>query len=664
MAKKLSKGEPDTGLFGRLAVALNLVTPEQLADSLDLQRRLAQGGRSLALGKIMLAKSYLSAFQIEEILKAQLRRAVRCASCGAEFAVRETAASPVRCPQCLRRLSDASVKAVLEEPEAGGERGEAGAGERKAPPEERPPPKEKPLPQERPLSKEKPLPAEKPLPEEEPLPQERPLPEEKAPVEKGAPPEEKAPGTEPTPELYESPPPTTPPLMESPLVPERAQPIAAPLMAGLALHVETKGGETREIDLEPGTRIVIGRAPGIDGIDLLDASLSRRHCVVAESDGLLTIEDLGSRNGTFVNGERVVRGALRAGDEVRIGDCRLLVRSTAGARPGLRRTTDVMRAEALCSLCGVVVSAEEITSGKAQRTTAGILCPRCLEVALVPGRILGGCRIIEMIGHGGMAEVYRAEQVTSGRIVALKTLIDPHGAGERAKGRFIQEARAGARLEHPNLVRIFDSGEESGIPYIVMEYIEGSDLAVLLDKRGFLPAAQALDIAMDIASVLAFAHSRGVVHRDVKPANIILDRVYGRARLVDLGVAKMMDQGDAEGLTRVGVGLGTLEYAAPEQIRSARDADARADIYSLAATLYRMVVGSRPFRASHELALAKAILFQQLSWPAEAAARLEKVCGKEFFRVVAKAMEKDREKRYASADEFREALTRLRESLG
>ncbi len=169
---------------------------------------------------------------------------------------------------------------------------------------------------------------------------------------------------------------------------------------------------------------------------------------------------------------------------------------------------------------------------------------------------------------------------------------------------------------------------------------------------------------MDIASVLAFAHSRGVVHRDVKPANIILDRVHGRARLLDLGVAKLIDCGDADGLTRAGVGLGTLEYAAPEQIRSAKDVDARADIYSLAATLYRMVVGSRPFHASHELALAKAVLFQPLSWPAEAASRVEKACGEELFRVIAKAMEKDRGKRYASAEEFREALARVRESLG
>jgi DNA-directed RNA polymerase subunit RPC12/RpoP len=632
LPEKDSQADPDTGLFGRLAVALNLITPEQLADSLDLQRRLAQGGRSLPLGKIMLAKGYVTAFQIEEILAAQSRKAVRCASCGAEFAVRhmpKPGSAPVRCPQCMRRLSEASVAAAMVEAKdtgavevdgkrAPGAPGPSAAAVRRAPDDG--------------------------------------VPAHSAEAASAA----KAGSTSGPPAAERRQPTATPPLMDvrdPVVVPTELVPVAG--RAAVSLHIETTDGEVRDVGLSPGSRVVIGRAPGIDGIEIVDPSLSRKHCTVADEGGRLTIEDMRSRNGTFVNGERVTRAVLKSGDKIRVGDNSVVVKAPRGPRSTVGNTTDVMRAVGLCSLCGVVVSSGEIAAGKAQRTAAGILCTRCLEVALVPGRILGGYRIIEQIGCGGMAEVYRAEQVTSGRIAALKTLIDPQGAGEQARKRFVQEARAGARLEHPNLVRIYDAGEESGIPYIVMEFIEGQDLATLLDRRGFLPTTQALDIVLDIASVLAFAHSHGVVHRDVKPANIILDSVHGRARLLDLGVAKLTEIGHADGLTRAGMGLGTLEYASPEQIQSAKDADGRADIYSLAATLYRMVVGSRPFHANSELGLAKAVLYEPVGWPPEAAGRVpEALC-----KVVSKAMEKNRERRYASADEFREALLGARESL-
>jgi len=311
-------------------------------------------------------------------------------------------------------------------------------------------------------------------------------------------------------------------------------------------------------------------------------------------------------------------------------------------------------------LCGVVVSAEDIEAGRSQKTDEGLLCERCLEFALVPGRVLGGYRIIEQIGFGGMAEIYRAERVEGGLIVALKTLIDPQDASEVSRKRFVQEARATARLEHPNLIRVFDAGEESGIPYIVMEYIAGEDLAAVLDRRGYLAVDEALDIALDIANALSFAHSHGVIHRDVKPGNIILDSVYKRARPVDLGVAKVHDSSDEQRLTRTGTGLGTLEYAAPEQIESASSVDARADVYSLGATVFRMVVGSRPFAGRNEIRLAEAILRKPLVWPQDAVKRIPK----KLREVVAKAMSKKPSGRYASADELRDALAGIREALG
>ncbi len=556
-------------LFGRTAVAMGFVDPQQVADCLDLQRRLAQGGRGIPLGKIMLAKGYMSVFQIQEVLQAQSRSAVRCVACGAEFAVGSDArdgSGPVRCPECLRRLSGAVAV-----------------------------------------------------------------------VRAGVPP----------------PPPDVPDLTQE------LETAPAPPGPGSTLLVEPANGTPVDLGIEVGERVELGRAPGDDGCAVDDAALSRRHCAVANEAGRLVVEDLGSRNGTFVNGERVVRRNLRPGDEIEIGESRVIVRAPRSTETAPRNTTELWRAEGLCMLCGVVIPAEDLASGHAQKAREGLICELCLEVALVPGRKLGGYRIIEQIGVGGMAEVYRAEQVSSGRIAAIKTLLDPQNASDNERARFVQEAKASARLEHPNLVRIFDAGEESGIAYIIMECIEGEDLADILDRRGRLEVTASLDVVLDITAALAYAHSHGVIHRDVKPANIIIDRVWGRARLLDLGVAKIHDLSEASRLTQRDMGIGTLEYAAPEQIQSARDVDGRADIYSLGATLYRMIVGVRPFTATRQIDLARAVLDDPLEWPEFAKGAVPKA----LRDVIEVAMAKKPRQRHASADDLRAALAKVREEL-
>lgn len=586
----MSDDDADSTLFGRTAVRLGLIDSEQLADCLDLQRRLARGGGTIPLGKIMLAKGYIAARQIEEILRAQSRRAVACSSCGAEFAVDEAEEKgPFRCPACLRRIA---------------------AGPRLPSPPPSPPPKVS-VPRREPAAAREV--AGRPGPPEAPTLDER-----------------------------------------------RAETItfvapAAPAAPALGIRLECPGSEPREIDLPEGGRIEVGRALEND-VKLVDPALSRRHCAFFEKDGRVFVEDLGSRNGTFVNGEAVARPRrLSPGDEVTFGPARVQL---AARLPG-RSTTEVVRAVGLCTFCGNIVTDASLASGKAMRSESGLVCETCLGGTVFPGKLMGKYRIIERIGHGGMAEVYRSEHAESSMIVALKVLSESRSATENARKRFVMEARAGARLEHPNLVRIYDAGEHEGLLYIVMEYVEGDDVAELLDRVGHLELGAGLDIGLDIAAALAYAHARGVIHRDVKPGNIILDRVWKRARLLDLGVAKRLDLDESERMTRSGVGLGTLDYAAPEQIESAKHAGPPADIYSLGAALYRIVVGVRPFNAESELGLAKAILFEELTWPEFCRDRVPEP----FMRVVSRAMAKRPGDRYASADEFRAACARLREEL-
>ena len=215
---------------------------------------------------------------------------------------------------------------------------------------------------------------------------------------------------------------------------------------------------------------------------------------------------------------------------------------------------------------------------------------------------VGGYRIVEAIGRGATSVVYRAEHVRLGRTAALK-LLTRTGADGESRERFLRESKLAASLNHPSIVPVYDAGEDDGLLYIAMACVDGSDLKTLLVGEGKLPLRQALRIAGQIASALDAAHARGLVHRDVKPANILVgsdDRAY----LSDFGVVKELA---TAGTTRTGSFIGTIEYCAPEQIEG-RDVDARADQYALACVLYECVVGTAPFHRSSDVAVLNAHL--------------------------------------------------------
>jgi serine/threonine protein kinase len=199
----------------------------------------------------------------------------------------------------------------------------------------------------------------------------------------------------------------------------------------------------------------------------------------------------------------------------------------------------------------------------------------------------------DLIGQGGMGRVYLARDNRLGRSVALKVLSRERMNNPRAMARFRREAKVGAQLQHENLVRIYDEGEVSGTRYLVMEYIEGKPVGKLIAERGPLPAEIAARIARQVAEGLQHAHLKGLVHRDVNPMNILIDR-DGTAKLTDLGLAiDLADQGDA--VTRDGATVGTFDYISPEQARHSRSIDTRSDLYSLGCALYHMIAGRVPF---------------------------------------------------------------------
>ena len=270
------------------------------------------------------------------------------------------------------------------------------------------------------------------------------------------------------------------------------------------------------------------------------------------------------------------------------------------------------------------------------------------------GARVAGYRLDEQIGRGGMAVVYRAHDLRLDRQVALK-ILDPVLAEDPGfRQRFLRESRAAAAVDHPNIIPVFAAGEADGVLFIAMRYVSGPDVRTLLQSAGPLPAGRAIEIVSQVAAALDTAHGRGLVHRDVKPANMLLDPAPGGGRsehayLSDFGLSKQAVAG--LGLTATGQLVGTLDYVAPEQIEN-RPVDGRGDLYSLACTAFEMLSGVPPFRRDQHLAL----LWAQLSEVPPPLTGRRPDLPLAVDQVMAKALAKSPGDRYARCLDFVEAL--------
>jgi serine/threonine-protein kinase len=217
------------------------------------------------------------------------------------------------------------------------------------------------------------------------------------------------------------------------------------------------------------------------------------------------------------------------------------------------------------------------------------------------GTVFAGYRIEAILGRGGMSVVYRAEHPRLASIVALKLLSPELAEDESFRERFVRESRTAASIAHPNIIPIYDAGDEDGVLYIAMRFVEGPDLKTLV-RGGALPPERALHIGSQVAGALDAAHARDMIHRDVKPANVLLEEgaeAQDHAYLADFGLTKHV--GSRSGITASGQFVGTIDYMAPEQIEG-RPVDARADIYALGCVLFECLAGSPPFRRETEAA--------------------------------------------------------------
>src|SRR6266446_2536450 len=278
---------------------------------------------------------------------------------------------------------------------------------------------------------------------------------------------------------------------------------------------------------------------------------------------------------------------------------------------------------------------------------------------ILRGRRLAHFELIEPIGVGGMAAVIRARDTQLDRYVALKILPPEMAVDEENVRRFNQEARAAAKLDHENIARVFYCGEDQRLHFIAFEYVEGENLRTILEKRGRLPVPEAVRYMLQIAAGLEHAASRGVVHRDIKPSNIIITP-NGRAKLVDMGLARSLEPHHDGALTQSGVTLGTFDYISPEQAIEPREADVRSDIYSLGCTFYHALTGRPPVP---EGTAAKKLHHHQQVAPVDPR-QLNPEIPDEVAAILARMMAKDPKARYQRPEHLVQHLLAAAQKLG
>jgi len=266
------------------------------------------------------------------------------------------------------------------------------------------------------------------------------------------------------------------------------------------------------------------------------------------------------------------------------------------------------------------------------------------------GSQIASYQIEELIGRGGMAVVYRAVDVRLGRLVALKILAPELARDDAFRQRFIRESRSGAAVDHPNVIPVFEAGEADGVLFIAMRYVTGQDVRALIEQHGQLPTARTVSIVTQVASALDAAHAHGLIHRDVKPANMLLatatdgrtpDHIY----LSDFGLSKQSVS--TSSLTGTGQFLGTLDYMSPEQVEG-RPIDGRTDLYALACAAFEMLTGQPPFRREQNLA----VMWAQVSAAPPSVRQWRPELPPAVDQVIAKALAKSPADRHASCLEF------------
>ncbi len=392
-----------------------------------------------------------------------------------------------------------------------------------------------------------------------------------------------------------------------------------------------------------------------------DRFFSRNHCLLEIAPPQCFVRDLGSTNGTFINGIRVEAAHLVSGDRIQGGETVLEVGVVSEASPSFASPTPQKFAQTVpsvitiqCLNCGILSKAE------ASRPDAKLsfVCDDCREKLKKNPQPIPGYQMIKMLGQGGMGSVMLARSVKDGRAVAIKTLLPEVAVSEQSLKRFMREIEVAASLQHPHIVSYIEHGTHNGIVYLVSEYVGGMDASKLVKHRGGkLNYMEVVKIIEQTLGALDFAHSLGFVHRDIKEQNILVDGNYPRytAKLTDFGLAKSFKQSGMSGVTMVGDVAGTIAYMPPEQVRDFKEVKPPSDIYAIGMTAYSLLTGAHALDLSPRAGISETVkaIFEK---PIVPISQREPEIPLRVAAVIETAIAKEVKFRWASAGEMREAL--------
>ncbi|MGI8641166.1 MAG: protein kinase domain-containing protein [Pyrinomonadaceae bacterium] len=394
-----------------------------------------------------------------------------------------------------------------------------------------------------------------------------------------------------------------------------------------------------------------------------DRFFSRNHCLLEIAPPQCFLRDLGSTNGTFVNGIKVETAHLVNGDRIQGGETVLEVEVTTDSTlefssqtpQGFNQTVpSIITIE--CLNCGIPSKAE------ASRPDAKLsyVCDDCREKLKKNPQPIPGYQMIKMLGQGGMGSVMLARSVSNGRAVAIKTLLPEVAVSEQSLKRFIREIEVAASLQHPHIVSYIEHGTHNGIVYLVSEYVGGMDASKLVKHHGGkLKYLEVVKIIEQTLAALDFAHSLGFVHRDIKEQNILVDGAFPNyiSKLTDFGLAKSFKQSGMSGVTMVGDVAGTIAYMPPEQVRDFKEVRPPSDIYAIGMTAYSLMTGAHALDLSPRAGISETVkaIFEKPIVPIQQ--RLPEIPLR-VAAVIETAIAKEVEMRWATAGEMREALLR------
>jgi serine/threonine-protein kinase len=406
---------------------------------------------------------------------------------------------------------------------------------------------------------------------------------------------------------------------------------------------------------------LIGRAPEAHLCLPEDRFFSRNHCLLEIAPPRCFLRDLGSTNGTFVNNLRVREVFLKNGDLVQGGETVLQVEVTADVGPNL---SGLARGQSEPTRPAIVV-VECLNCGRRDHAEASapdehmtFLCEDCRAELRRQPQPVPGYEMVRVLGRGGMGCVMLGRQETTGRAVAIKTLLPEVAVSDKAMRRFMREIDVAAALKHQHIVEFLDHGTSNGVVYLVTEFIDGPDAAKLADARGGrLPYQETVQIISQVLDALAYAHERGYIHRDIKDQNILVQGSWpnASAKLTDFGLAKSFAQSGMSGMTMAGEMAGTVAYMPPEQIRNFRDVQPTSDIYAVGMTAYSLMTGAVALDLGPQANIAETIraIFDQPAVPVRQ--RLPEV-PENIAEIIDRALAKDAGQRWQSAGAMRAAL--------